>query len=388
MSAVQTVPIERDIKDAVRRVCDRFGNAYWRELDARRAYPDEFVRALAQEGWLGVLIPEEYGGGGLGINEACAVLEEVNRCGGNSGACHAQMYMMGALLRHGTAEQKARYLPEIAASRLRLQAFAVTEPDAGSDTTAIKTRAEKVEGGYRITGRKIFISRVQHSDLMLVLARTTRREELERRTDGLTLFLLDLRTVSDGELQVTPIEMMVNHETNEVCFDNVFIPDEGVVGEVGRGFYHVLDGLNAERILLAAECVGDARWFIERSVDYAKNRVVFGKPIGRNQGVQFPIAEAHVLTEAADRLRRHAASLFDRQEKCGPEANMAKFMASRASWMAANVAMDVHGGYGLAVEYDIERKFRENRLFQVAPVTNNLVLAYVAEHVLGLPRSS
>ncbi|MBJ7594293.1 MAG: acyl-CoA/acyl-ACP dehydrogenase [Candidatus Dormibacteraeota bacterium] len=388
MSTVDALAIEGDIKNAVRQVCNRFGNTYWRQVDNSRAYPEDFVNALAKEGWLSVLIPEEYGGGGLGINEACAVLEQINRCGGNSAACHAQMYVMGAVLRHGTREQKARYLPEIAAGRLRLQAFAVTEPDAGSDTSAITTAATKVDGGYRITGRKIFISRVQHSDLMLVLARTRGPKGLQRRTDGLTLFLLDLRTVGDDELQVTPIEMMVNHETNEVRFDNAFVPDEGVVGEVGRGFYQVLDGLNAERILLAAECVGDARWFIERSVDYARNRVVFGKPIGRNQGVQFPIAEAHVLTEAADHLRRHAASIFDHNEKCGAEANMAKFMASKASWTAANIAMDVYGGYGLAVEYDVERKFRENRLFQVAPVTNNLVLAYVAEHVLGLPRSA
>ncbi|HYM95694.1 MAG TPA: acyl-CoA dehydrogenase family protein [Candidatus Sulfotelmatobacter sp.] len=387
MSVVErTTGLGSEIRKAIAQLCSTLPADYWRTLDAQQAYPEAFVDSLARDGWLGILIPTEYGGGGLGIREASIVLEEVNHQGGNAAACHAQMYVMAAILRHGTSEQKSRYLPEIASGRLRLQAFAVTEPDAGSDTTAISTKAVPVDGGYRLSGRKIFTSRVQHSDLMLVLARTGEREQ-QRRTTGLTLFLIDLRSPGDGAIKVRPIQTMINHETNEVLFEDLFLPRPSVVGEVGRGFHHLLDGLNAERILIAAECIGDSRWFIERSVKYACERVVFDRPIGRNQGVQYPIAQAYVSTEAADMMRYHAAELFDGGRPCGAESNMAKLLASQASWSAANVAMDVHGGYGMTTEYDVERKFRENRLYQVAPVTNNLVLSYVAEHVLNLPRS-
>ena len=341
---------------------------------------------MTSAGFLGTLIPEDYGGMGLGVREASVMLEEINGSGGNAAAIHAQMYIMGTLLRHGSEAQKRQFLPKIASGELRLQAFAVTEPGAGSDTTQIRTSATRRDGGYRLRGQKVFTSRVQHSDLMMVLARTTPAEEVVRKSDGLSVFLVDLREVRD-KLTVRPIRTMVNHETNEVFFDDLEVPADALVGEEGQGFRYILDGLNAERILIAAECIGDAKWFIERARTYANEREVFGRPIGANQGVQFPIAEAHVQTEAADLMRWKAADLFDAGEACGPQANMAKYLAASASWQAANVALQTFGGYGFAVEYDIERKFRETRLYQVAPISTNLILTYIAEHVLGLPRS-
>ncbi len=376
-----------ELREAVREVCARFPNEYWRELDARREYPEEFVRALAGSGLLGCLIPEEYGGMGLDLSAACAILEEVNRSGANANPAHAQMYTMGTLLRHGSEEQKREYLPKIASGELRLQAFGVTEPEAGTDTTSLRTTAKRSPDGeeYVIDGRKIYISRVQHSDLMVLLARTTPLDEVEKRTRGLSVFLVDLRQ-AEG-LTVRQRRVMMNNETNELLFENVRVPAGSLLGEEGEGFRYIMDGMNAERILIAAECVGDGRFFVDRATGRAKEREVFGRPIGQNQGVQFPIARAYANVEAADLMTKKAAALFDRGESCGAEANMAKLLAADASWEAANVAVQTFGGYGMDAEYDVERKFRETRLYQVAPISTNLILSYVAEHVLGLPRS-
>jgi acyl-CoA dehydrogenase len=375
------------LRKSVRELCAQFPDAYWRELDERRAYPDAFVRVLTDAGYLGALIPEEYGGAGLGITEAAIILEEINRSGGNAGACHAQMYTMGTLLRHGSIEQKARYLPQIASGALRLQAFGVTEPTTGSDTTQLKTMAVRKGDRYIVNGQKVWISRAEHSDLLLLVARTTPLDQVSKRTGGLSILLVDLRSAVGHGLTIRPIRTMMNHATTELFFDDLEVPAENLVGDEGKGFRYLIDGLNAERILIAAECVGDGRWFVERATRYACQRVVFGRPIGQNQGIQFPIARAHVEIEAADLMRRKAAERFDRSEPCGPEANMAKLLAADASWNAANVAIQTYGGFGFAEEYDIERKFRETRLYQVAPISTNLVLSYVAEHVLGLPRS-
>ena len=377
---------QREVRASVRALCDRFGLDYWRVCDTRRAYPEEFVRAMSDAGWLGILIPEEYGGGGMGITEASIVLEEINHSGGSSAACHAQMYTMGSLLRHGSETQKRRYLPEIASGALRLQAFGVTEPDAGSDTTRIKTFARKTDHGYVINGQKVFTSRYQHSDLMVLLARTTPLEQAQKKTDGMSLFLVDTRAAGDC-IQAKPIETLINHETNQLFITDLEVSEDALIGEEGRGFSYLLDGLNAERILIASECIGDGRWFIEQATTYASQRKVFDRPIGKNQGVQFPIAKAHMAVEAADLMRLKAAAAFDARQPCGPEANMAKYLASEASWEAGDVAMATLGGYGLASEYHVERKWRETRLYRTAPITNNLVLSYVAEHVLGLPRS-
>ncbi len=379
-------PEQELYRDGVRAVCAKFPESYWRQVDGEKRYPDEFVRALTDGGWLSVLIPTEYGGAGLGIVEGCIVLEEINASGGNAAVCHAQMYTMGALLRHGSEAQKRRYLPEIAAGRLRLQSMAVTESEAGSDTSRITTFARKEGRGYVVNGQKVFTSRVQHSDLLLLLARTSRADDVARKTDGMSLFLVDLREAGSS-IEVRPIETMVNHETNALFITDLRLPADALVGEEGSGFRQVLDGLNAERILIASESLGDARWFVDRSVAYAGERVVFGRPIGANQGVQFPIARAFMHARAAGLVRWQAASLFDAGKPCGAEANMAKLLASEAAWEAADVAMTTFGGSGMAVEVGIERKFREARLYLVAPVTNNLVTAYVAEHVLGLPRS-
>jgi acyl-CoA dehydrogenase len=379
--------LEAELRYNVRQLCERFGNEYWRELDERRAYPADFVQAMVEAGYLAVLIPEVYGGSGLGIREASIILEEVNRSGGNAAVCHAQMYIMGTLLRHGSTEQQRQYLPHIAAGTLRLQAFGVTEPDAGSDTTNIRTRAVRTADGYLINGQKIWTSRVEHSDLMLLLARTTPGEQVARKTEGISLFLVDLRTATGQGLTIKPIRTMINHHTAQVFFDDLLIPHANLVGEEGQGFGYLLDGLNAERILIAAESIGDGTWFIEHSTDYARQRVVFGRPIGQNQGVQFPIARAYIDLQAADLMRFKAADLFDRQLPCAAEANMAKMLAADAAWQAANVAVQTHGGFGFACEYDIERKFRETRLYQVAPISTNLVLSYIAQHVLHLPRS-
>ena len=384
---VATVDLHRDLRSAVRDLCKAFPDSYWRDLDRERAYPDAFVRALTEAGYLAALIPEEYGGSGLGIVEASIILEEINRSGGNAGACHAQMYTMGTLLRHGSEAQKRAFLPKIASGELRLQAFGVTEPTTGSDTTQLKTTATRKDGVYIVRGQKVWISRAEHSDLLLLVARTTPVEQVKTRTDGLSILLVDLRNAVGRGLTIRPIRTMMNHATTELFFDDLEVPTDALVGEEGRGFRYLLDGLNAERILIAAECVGDGRWFVDRASRYAKDRVVFNRPIGQNQGVQFPIARAHVNVEAADLMRFRAAELFDRGEPCGAEANMAKLLAADASWEAANVAVQTHGGFGFAEEYDVERKFRETRLYQVAPISTNLILAYVAEHVLGLPRS-
>ncbi len=375
------------IREAIREVCAAFPNTYWQDLDRRSAYPDEFVRTLTDLGWLSILIPEEYGGGGQGMVEAAIVLEEINRSGGSAFACHAQMYTMGTLLRHGTAEQKTRYLPRIARGELRLQAFAVTEPDAGSDTPRIRTTAVRDGDRYLINGQKIFISRVLQSDLMMILARTTPYEEVEKRTDGMSVFLADLRHQPAGAIEVRPIEMMLNHQTNVVFFNDLEVPAVDLIGEEGDGFRCIVDGWNAERILVASEAIGNGRWFVERAAAYASEREVFDRKIGSNQGVQFPIAEAYAAVEAASLMRYQAAVLFDRGRRCGPEANMAKLLASRASWRAANVCIETYGGYGFAMEYDVERKFREAKLLEVAPVANNLILAYLGHRVLGMPRS-
>jgi acyl-CoA dehydrogenase len=377
----------QDLRAAVRDLCRSFPDAYWRELDARRAYPDAFVKALTDAGYLAALIPEEYGGSGLGIAEAAIILEEINRSGANAGACHAQMYTMGTLLRHGSDAQKREYLPKIASGALRLQAFGVSEPTTGSDTTQMKTMAVRRGDTYVVRGQKVWISRAEHSDLLLLVARTTPADQVKKRDEGLSIFLVDLRGAVGRGLTIRPIRTMMNHATTELFFDDLEIPASALVGEEGKGFRYLLDGLNAERILIAAECVGDARWFIERATNYAKDRVVFGRPIGQNQGVQFPIARAHVNVEAADLMRIKAAALFDEGKPCGAEANMAKLLAADASWEAANVAVQTHGGFGFAEDYDIERKFRETKLYQVAPISTNLILAFVGEHVLGLPRS-
>jgi acyl-CoA dehydrogenase len=374
------------LQDAVREFCRRFPSEYWRRLDGARSYPEEFVRSLTEHGYLSALIPEEYGGAGLGMTEASIILEEINRSGGNAAACHAQLYTMGALLRHGSAEQKARYLPGIARGELRLQAFAVTEPQAGSETTRISTMAVRRGNRYVVRGQKTFTSRVRQSDLMMLLARTTPYDELADKTEGLSLFLVDLHATG-GRLKVEPIETMINHHTFHVFFDDLEVPAENLIGEEGRGFRYIIDGWNAERILIAAEAIGDGRWFIERAVAYARDRVVFGRPIGANQGIQFPIAEAYAHIEAADLVRYDAARRFDAGEPCGAQANMAKYLASEASWQAADVCLTTHGGFGFAVDYDVERKFRETRLLRTAPVSNNLVLAYLGHRVLGLPRS-
>jgi acyl-CoA dehydrogenase len=375
------------LREAVRELCTRFPDAYWRELDGRRAYPDAFVAALTEAGYLAALIPEEYGGSGLTVAEASVILEEINRCGGNAAACHAQMYIMGTLLRHGSPDQKRAYLPKIAAGELRLQAFGVSEPTTGSDTTQLQTTAVRKGDLYLVNGQKLWMSRAEHSDLMLLVARTTPADQVKKRTEGLSVLLVDMRQAKGRGLTIRPIRTMMNHSTTEVFFNDLEVPAENLVGEEGKGFRYLIDGLNAERILIAAECVGDGRWFVERATRYARERIVFGRPIGQNQGIQFPVARAHVAVEAADLMRWKAAALFDRGEPCGPEANMAKLLAADASWEAANVAVQTHGGFGFAEEYDVERKFRETRLYQVAPVSTNLILAYIGEHVLGLPRS-
>ena len=376
-----------EIRRGVRSLCADFDANYWQKLDEARAYPEAFVKALTDAGWLSALIPEQYGGSGLGITEASIILEEVNRSGANSGACHAQMYVMGTLLRHGSAEQKQRYLPRIAKGELRLQSFAVTEPTTGSDTTKLKTTAVKQVDRYIVNGQKVWTSRVQHSDLMLLLARTTPLAEVKKKSEGLSVFLLELKDAEKKGMTLKPIRNMPNHETNEVFFDNFEVPAENLIGEEGKGFRYILDGMNAERILIAAECVGDGHWFIEKATRYANDRIVFDRPIGQNQGVAFPIARAHVNVEAANLMRFKAAAMFDVGEPCGAEANMAKLLGADASWEAANVCLQTHGGFGFAAEYDVERKFRETRLYQVAPISTNLILAYVAEHVLGLPRT-
>jgi acyl-CoA dehydrogenase len=384
---MSTTELHRDLRQGVRDLCARYPDAYWRELDARRAYPREFVEALTRAGYLAALIPEEYGGSGLGVTEAAIILEEINRSGGNAGACHAQMYIMGTLLRHGSDAQKREYLPKIASGVLRLQAFGVSEPTTGSDTTQIKTTAVRHNDRYIVNGQKVWISRAEHSDLMLLLVRTTPLPDVRKKTDGLSTLLVDLRNGSGRGVTIRPIRTMMNHATTEVFFDNHEVPVENLIGEEGQGFRYLLDGLNAERILIAAECIGDGRWLLERACRYARERVVFGRPIGQNQGIQFPIARAHVNVEAADLMRIKAASLFDAGQPCGAEANMAKLLAADASWEAANVAVQTFGGFVFAEEYDIERKFRETRLYQVAPISTNLILAFVAEKVLQLPRS-
>jgi acyl-CoA dehydrogenase len=382
-----TTELHDDLRTAVRDLCSHFPDAYWRELDSRREYPRDFVQAVTAAGYLAALIPEHYGGSGLGIAEAAIILEEINRSGGNSGACHAQMYIMGTLLRHGSDAQKDTYLPQIATGALRLQAFGVSEPTTGSDTTQIKTTAVRTGDRYVVNGQKVWISRAEHSDLMLLLVRTTPVHEVKKKTDGLSTLLVDLRHGAGKGLTIRPIKTMMNHATTELFFDNFEVPAENLVGEEGQGFRHLLDGLNAERILIAAECVGDGRWFIDRACRYARERVVFARPIGQNQGIQFPIARAHVNVEAADLMRIKAASLFDAGKPCGAEANMAKLLAADASWEAANVAVQTYGGFGFAEDYDIERKFRETRLYQVAPISTNLILSFVGEKVLNLPRT-
>ncbi len=377
----------QDIRDGVRALCANYDSAYWQKVDEARGYPDAFVTALTAAGWMAALIPQEYGGAGLGLAEASVIMEEVNRCGGNSGACHGQMYNMGTLLRHGSEAQKRRYLPKIASGELSLQAMGVTEPTTGTDTTKIKTNAVKRGDRYVVNGQKVWISRIQHSDLMILLARTTPLAEVKNKSERRSIFLVDLHQAIGHGLSVKPIRNMVNHETNELFFDNLEIPEENLIGEEGRGFKYILDGLNAERTLIAAECIGDGYWFVDKASSYAKERVVFDRPIGMNQGVQFPIAESYIEIEAANLMRWRACELFDRHQPCGAEANMAKYLAAKASWEAANACLQTHGGFGFACEYDIERKFRETRLYQVAPISTNMILAYVAEHVLGMPRS-
>jgi acyl-CoA dehydrogenase len=377
----------QDIRDAIRALCAEFPPEYHRKIDFERSYPEAFVDALTKAGWMAALIPEQYGGSGLGLTEASVIMEEINRSGGNSGACHGQMYNMGTLLRHGSDAQKQKYLPRIASGELRLQSMGVTEPTTGTDTTKIKTKAEKRGDKYVINGQKVWISRVQHSDLMILLARTTPLAEVTKKSLGMSIFIVDLRDAIGNGLDVKPIPNMVNHETNELFFDNLEIPAENLIGEEGMGFKYILDGLNAERALIAAECIGDGYWFTEKVTEYAKTREVFGRPIGQNQGVQFPIAEAHIEIEAANLMRFEACRLYDAGEPCGAQANMAKYLAAKASWEAANACIQFHGGFGFASEYDVERKFRETRLYQVAPISTNLILSYVAEHMLGLPRS-
>ncbi len=377
----------QDIRDAVRALCAEFPDEYHRKIDDERAYPEEFVDALTKAGWMAALIPEEYGGSGLGLTEASVIMEEINRAGGNSGACHGQMYNMNTLVRHGSKEQREFYLPKIAAGELRLQSMGVTEPTTGTDTTKIKTTAVRKGDRYVINGQKVWISRVQHSDLMILLARTTPLSEVKKKSEGLSIFLVDIKKAMESGMSVTPIRNMVNHETNELFFDNLEIPAENLIGEEGMGFKYILTGLNAERALIAAECIGDGYWFTDRVTSYVKERVVFGRPIGQNQGVQFPIAESFIEIEAASLMRYEACRLYDEGKPCGAQANMAKYLAAKASWEAANACIQFHGGFGFACEYDVERKFRETRLYQVAPISTNLILSHIAEHVLGLPRS-
>ncbi len=383
-----TNPEHQEIRAAVRELCDRFPDAYWRELDKNTEYPEEFVKALTEAGWLAALIPEEYGGAGLGITEAAIILEEINHSGGNATTAHAQLYTMGTLLKHGSEEQKRRYLPDIASGEIRPQAFGVTEPNAGSETTRLETMAVRKNDHYVVNGQKVFISRAAHSDMMLLLARTTPYDQLEDKTRGLSVFLVDLKAaVAAGQVQIRPLDMMINHHTTQLYIQDLEVPVENLVGEEGLGFRYIIDGWNAERILVASEALGDGHWFVERASKYATDRVVFGRPIGANQGIQLPIAQAYARIEAADLMRQKAAWLFDTGQRCGAEANMAKLLASQAAWEAANDCMDTHGGYGFAAEFDVERKFRETRLFITAPVSNNLVLTYVGQHVLGMPRS-
>jgi len=376
-----------EIRSAVRALCSQFPDAYFRKVDAERGYPSEFVAALTAAGWLAALIPQEFGGSGLSLAEASVIMEEINRSGGNAGACHGQMYVMNVLVRHGSKAQKRHYLPLIASGQLRLQSMAVTEPTTGTDTTKLKTTAIRKGDCFVVNGQKVWISRVRHSDLMLLLARTTPLADVQRKSEGMSVFLVDLREALGKGLSLRSIPNMVNHETNEVFFDNLELPVENLIGEEGNGFKHILDGLNAERALIAAECIGDGHWFIERATKYAKERVVFDRPIGRNQGVQFPIAESYIEVEAASLMRFKACDLYDARKPCGAEANMAKLLAAKASWEAANMCLQTHGGFGFASEYDVERKFRETRLYQIAPISTNLILSYLAEHVLGLPRS-
>lgn len=376
-----------DVRDAVRKLCEKYPNEYWRQLDRGNEYPTGFVQALSDAGYLSILIPEEYGGSGLPLSAACAVLEEIQRSGGNGGACHAQMYTMGTLLRHGSEEQKQHYLPKIAAGDLRLQAFGVTEPASGTDTTRIRTTAVREGDHYVVNGQKVFISRTEHSDLMVLLVRTSPREEDNKRAEGMSVLLVDMRDAVGNGLTIKPIKTMMNHASTELFFDDLKVPVENLIGEEGKGFHYILDGMNAERILIAAECIGDARWFVDKATAYANERKVFGKAIGENQGVQFPIARDHVRTEAAALMTRHAADLFDAGKRPGAEANMAKMLASEAAWAAADTCIQTHGGYGFAEEYDVERKFRETRLYRVAPISTNLILSYIATHELGLPRS-
>ncbi len=386
-----TIPAARDdfpeIRDAVRSLVNGFGDSYFREVDDARAYPEAFVEALTKAGWLAALIPEEFGGAGLGLTEASIIMEEINRAGGNSGACHGQMYNMNTLLRHGSDEQKRRYLPDIAGGRLRLQSMAVTEPTTGSNTTALQTRAEKRGNSYFVTGQKVWISRIQHSDLMILLARTTPLDQVKKKVDGLSIFLVDLHQAIGRGMDIRPIRNMVNHETNEVFFDGLELPADALIGEEGAGFRYILDGLNAERALIAAECIGDGYWFIDRAARYGSERIVFDRPIAKNQGIQFPIAQAYMEIRAADLMRYEACRLFDAHLPCGVEANMAKHLAAESSWKAANACLQTFGGFGFAAEYDVERKFRETRLYQVAPISANMILSFVGEHVLGMPRS-
>jgi len=377
----------KDIRENVASLCANYGETYWRELDTNKGYPTEFVKEMTDAGFLGCLIPEAYGGAGLGLIEACAILEEISRRGAHAGACHAQMYVMGSLLRHGNKAQKQAYLPEIASGKLRLQSFGVTEPSTGTDTTKLKTHAELKNGKWVINGQKVWISRVQHSDLMVLLARTTPLEQVEKKTHGLSAFIVDLREAVGNGLEVQPIDAMINHHACELFFDNLEIPEENLLGELDKGFRVILDGMNAERILIAAECVGDARYFIDRATDYAKDRVVFDRPIGSNQGIQFPIAKCYAHMEAAALMVDKAARMFDANEKCGAEANMAKLLAAEASWQAGDTCMQTLGGFAFSKEYNVERKFRETRLYQTAPISTNLIFAYIAEHILGLPRS-
>ncbi len=377
----------QDLRDALRELCRQYPDEYFRRIDAEEGYPEAFIDSLTEAGWLAAMIPEEYGGSGLGLAEASVIMEEINRNGGNAGACHGQMYNMGTLLRHGSEEQKQTYLPRIATGELRLQSMAVTEPTTGTDTTRTKTTAVRKGDRYIINGQKVWTSRVQHSDLMILLARTTPLEKVERKSQGMSVFLVDLHEAIDNGISVRPIKNMVNHETNELFIDDLEVPVENLIGEEGKGFRYILDGLNAERTLIAAECIGDAWWFINRVVDYTNERVVFGRPIAQNQGVQFPIARSYANTRAADLMRYRSCELYDASEHCGAESNMAKLLAADASWEAANVCLQYHGGFGFAHEYDIERKFRETRLYQVAPISTNLILSYIAEHVLEMPRS-
>lgn len=383
----QTPDKYQDIRDAVRALCAEFPDEYHRKIDEQRTYPEAFVDALTKAGWLAALIPQDYGGSGLGLAEASVIMEEINRSGGNSGACHGQMYNMGTLLRHGSSAQKEFYLPRIATGEWRLQSMGVTEPTTGTDTIKIKTTAVKKGDRYVINGQKVWISRVQHSDWMILLARTTPLADVAKKSEGMSIFMVDLRQAEKSGMTVRPIPNMVNHETNELFFENLEIPAENLIGQEGQGFKYILDGLNAERTLIAAECIGDGYWFIDRVTKYVKDRTVFGRPIGQNQGVQFPIADAYIEVEAANLMRWKACELFDARQSCGAQANMAKYLAAKASWEAANVCIQYHGGFGFACEYDVERKFRETRLYQVAPISTNLIYSYVAEHVLGLPRS-